>query len=168
MKTHIVVSRNDDRIIIMTPKQIDDVRSHSILNEDEAYCACGMIRRMIMSAEKREADIGPDAAGMKLYRVNHQKLPVEIHFDDDNGTTVLDLTKEDAQNVADMLWAAHRSNHSFYCKVSISSPVRRIERIEVKNDIIPVPDDIRSTEAQILGNLTKRALGQKVQTEKGN
>lgn len=157
----LVISRSDDRIVIMIPEQDDDVRSHAVVTEDEAYCATTAIRRMVQSREKRSLTLGSDVSGFRIERVDHPQSPVEIHIEDDAGVMVVDMTKDDALGVADMLWGAHRATHSFHAMATIVGGMRRIEHRAEGEAIIPQPDHDGMSEARLVGSINRRIQGRR-------
>lgn len=150
----LVVSRSEDRVVVMLPEVADDFRVHAIVSEDEAYCASNAIRRMIQSRDQREIVLGSETAGLLLARSNSHAHPVELILVDEAGETVVLLTKDDAATVADMLWAAHRTGAAFHGMVSLSG---RIERRETdQTSIVPRPDAAEIADARLLGEISRR------------
>ena len=143
----------------------DDVRSHVILTEDEAYFASGAIRRMTQSRERRLVEIGDEHSGVLIMKVDHQRLPVELHIVDDDGATIVDLTKDDALCLADMLWGAHRSTMTFHGMTSISGTIRRVDQSVEEQVIVPRPDGPAARDARIVGDVKRRIRGQEPETK---
>lgn len=160
IRSKIVVSRTDDRIVLMLPGQHEDVRSHAIVTEDEAFCASSAMRRMAQSRERRSLTLGSESAGLRIERVDHAQMPIELHFDDSDGTTVVDLTRDDALGVADMLWGAHRSTGTFHGMTTVTGGVRRSEVQTSRQTVVPRADDVRMSDARLIGSLNRRVRGQ--------
>lgn len=163
-RAKIVVSRSEDRVVLMIPGQLDDVRSHAIMGEDEAYCASSAIRRMVQSRERRELVLGSETSGVRIERVDHAQTPVEIQFDDEHGVTVADLTRDDALGIADMLWGAHRAQGPFHAMGTIVGGVRRCEHRHSGDAIIPRPD-VDLGDARLIGDINRRLRGERPETK---
>lgn len=156
----IVVSRTDDRVVIMMPDRADDDRNHAIVSEDEAFFAASCIRRMVQSRDRRCVETGAEGSGLRIERVDHPTLPVELHLDDDEGTTIVDLTRDDALGLADMLWAAHRSTGPFHGMTGISGGRRRIDRQAAGATGAHIAEAPASGIASLLGGLNRRVRGE--------
>ena len=156
----IVVNRSDDRIVLLSPHTDAGVRSHAILTEEESFCASSAIRRMIQSRDCRALILGTIASGMKIERVDHARLPIEIHIDDDSGTTVLDLSKDESLTLADMLWGAHRATGDFHAMGAMTGARRRVERTTPHRHVFPIPDGLDAGNARLVGDLARRARGE--------
>lgn len=161
----IVVSRSDDRVVLMVPAREDDDRNHAVVVEDEAFVASSTIRRMLQSRERRSVEIGEIGCGMRIDRVDHPRMPIEIHLDDDEGVTILDLTKDDALCIADMLWGAHRSTGAFHASTTISGGRRRRDGHSQNASALPRPDDLTTGDARLLGMLNRRVRGEGPETK---
>ncbi len=150
----LVVSRTDDRIVLMLPEMSDDFRVHAIIGENEAYCASNAIRRMLPSKDAREMVVGSETSGMVVARTDSHAMPIEIVLVDEVGETVVAMTKDDAAIVADMLWAAHRADNTFHAMVSLSGRV--VRRENAAEEVIPRPDAGDLADARLLGNISRR------------
>jgi len=157
---NIVVSRTDDRVVVMVPGVEDDVRTHAITSEDEAYCASNAIRRMVQSRDPRTLVLGSEVSGFRIDRVMHPSLPIELTMEDDGGATIVDLTRDDALGLADLLWAAHRSTGPFHAMTSIVGAMRRRDH-SIDARVFPKHDGSRSGDAALLGDLNRRIRGER-------
>jgi len=155
---NLVVSRTDDRVVVMVPGVDDDVRMHAIMSEEEALCASNAIRRMMQSRDPRTMVLGSEVSGLRIDRVVHPHLPIELTMEDDGGATVVDLTKDDASGLADLLWGAHRSTGPFHAMTSIVGAVRRREH-SIGSQVVPKHDGPRASDAALLGDLNRRVRG---------
>jgi hypothetical protein len=157
----LVVSRSDDRVVVLLPNRADDDRNHAILTEDEAFCTSSALRRMAQSRDRRTVEMGDPGTGLRIERVDHPVLPIEMHLDDDEGTTVVDMTRDDALTVADMLWGAHRSTGHFHGSTSLSGGRRRRSHRAATADILPRPDETDLDAARLIGGVNRRVRGQR-------
>jgi hypothetical protein len=151
----LVVSRTDDRIVLMLPEMPDDYRVHAIIGENEAYCASNAIRRMLPSRDAREMVVGSESAGLVVARTDSHSMPIEIVLVDEGGETVVAMTRDDAAIVADMLWGAHRAETSFHAMVSLSG--RIVRRENAVEQVVPRPDAGDLADARLLGDISRRA-----------
>ena len=155
-KISIAVNRTEGQIVIVLPEHNDITRGHALINEEEAYVLCVFIRRMIASRDLREVQIGNCETGLRVLRVRHSGLPIEIHIDDENGSTIVDLNKDDSLSFADMLWGAHRATDNFHSTMTISGNVRQKETPhngEPRQDSLP--DDVL-----LAGEIRRRIRGE--------
>lgn len=155
-QTSIAVNRTEGQIVVVLPEHNDITRGHALINEEEAYVLCTFLRRMIASRELREVQIGTYETGLRIIRVRHAGLPIEIHLDDENGSTIVDFNKDDSLSFADMLWGAHRATDSFHSTMTISGNVRqKEERHTGEPQADAVPDDVL-----LAGNVRRRVRGE--------
>ena len=155
----LAVARTDDRIVLMEPTWADrpDARAHAILTEDESFCVSAALRRMAASRDLRAMTFGTSSSGLTLERVAHHRLPIEIHFDDDDGVTVIDLTRDDALAIADMTWATYRATGVFQAKTTLTGAVRRMATPQAT--LIPAPDAVDMGDARMVGDVARIARG---------
>ena len=153
-RIHLVVNRTEDHVVVLIP-DYEQGRAHAIVSEEEAYLCSTTIRRMVAARDERVITVGMMKVGMRVERVNHATLPIEVRMTDSDGETVIDLTKDDTLTLADMLWGAHRATGSFYAMTTLSGSVRWTTTRHAKVQM-PQPDGLEGLHARIVGNVRRR------------
>lgn len=110
-------------MILLTGYLTEGATDSAVVSPDEAYCACQAIRRTASNPVQKRLMYGAGVNKLDMHIVAHDGYPFEIHFGTPAAAIILDMTREEALNFADMLWGATRSDE-FTGLFSLEAPPR--------------------------------------------
>lgn len=163
-RTLIVVHRTGDQILVMLPFESDtDARHYAIVNEDEGLCIASAMRRMAVTRDDSAVEVGEPGDKLRIEHLDHGIYPFEMVFEHADGTIVVDLRRDEALTVADMLWGASRGP-SFYMSATITGMPRKREPMpgSVAWALTPARQD---AVARMLGDAQRRVRGETPKTK---
>lgn len=156
----LVVNRTDDRVVVLLAGGDERAgeRRHAVMGDEEAYVLSSAIRRFAKAREPSAMTVGSLATGLRIERVQHTALPVEIHLDGDECALIMDLSGDEASTLADMLWGAHRATGPFHVMRSLPRAPRL--RPAVQSAVLPQHDPVLGDTARTVGEVARRLRGE--------